>query len=283
MKTIKKIVLFISIIFLVYGCEREMIDFSEDNGVYFEVRAKTSTGIGIGHCTDTTEITFAAILTDDSVMSVRLSLFGRIENYDRTVNLKIIDTSTTAELGLEFEEFPTKVVFPAGKEFTTFNIKFLRSERILNDRKSLMIAIDKSPDFPFQLETYKSFNNTSSADEFDDVTKHLFEISDAVFQPTTWGDFQLGVYSDYKFAYINEKFNLTPEDWKDRESMTLAKITYIARTMKGHILAMEAAGTPLYERDRKGEIVYQKNAKGEYILDKDGNKIPVKLVMGNVS
>lgn len=281
MKTIKNRLLIISILFLVYGCEKNMIDFQGDNGVYFEMRKKTPTGLGVGQCTDTTEVTFSSTQADDSTINVRLTLFGRIVNYDRTVNLKIIDTSTTAQVGIDLEEFPTKIVFPAGKEFTIFKIKFLRTEGILNNHKLFTIAIDKSPDFPFQLETYKSHNPNSGNYEFDDVTKHVFDISDALYQPPVWSEVYLGIYSDYKFGYINEMFGLTQDDWLTQQTMPSNRITYISRTMKRHILEQEAAGTPLYEKDRKGEIVYQKDAKGEYILDKDGNKIPVKLTMGS--
>lgn len=280
MKTIKNILLIISVFSLAYGCQKEMIDFQGENGVYFDMRKKTPSGGGDGQCTDTTDVTFAAIRADDTTVNVKLMLFGHIENFDRTVNIKIIDTLTTVEVGVDFEAFPTKIVFPAGKEFVLFPIKFLRTEGILNDHKFLGIAIDKSPDFPFQLETYKSLNTTNRNEEFDDVAKHVFDISDALFQPSVWNTRWLGNYSDYKFQYINELFNLAQDDWATLILMPHIRMQYIGKNMKRHMQEQENAGKPIYERDRKGEIIYQKNAKGEYILDKEGNKIPVKLTMG---
>lgn len=279
MKTIKYIIGGLSVIFLTFGCENEMMDFQGTNSIYFEMQIPTPTGSGIWPYVDTSTVKFAATVNDDSIPNIKFKLYGKLVDYDRKINIRIAESST-AVLNREYEIFPTTIILPAGKEFCYLPIKFMRSDSIFNDHKYLTLELIETEDFKIDIRYYKSKNFTTLITRNVDVWRHTIDINDALSEPITWKDIRLGTYSDYKFRLLNETFGLTPEDWSDMKLMPDNKIKYIAKTFKAYLIAQEAAGTPLYELDKNGEIVYQKDANGQYVLDSKGNKIPVKLEMG---
>lgn len=278
MKKIKNLILGILLYFLIFGCQKEMIDFQGENGVYFEMRLQTMTGLGIGNYADTTSVPFASTTKNDTIDSIKFKLFGRVSDTERTFHINISDSST-AVMGQEYDEFPLTVTMPAGVEYCYLPITIHRTDAILNEHKYLILEITPSSDFPFLLKRVKTQEGDDNA-PWVDVTRHTIDISDALFKPLIWLDVYLGDYSDYKFRLLNEKYDLTQEDWSTQQLMPTAKVKYIGMTFKRYLIEQEDAGTPIYERDRYGEIIYKKKANGEFELDSEGNKIPVKLTMG---
>lgn len=274
----KNILLGICLYFFIFGCQKEMIDFQGENGVYFEMRLRTMTGLGIGKYADTTSVPFASTTKNDTIDSIKFKLFGRISDRERTFYINISDSST-AVMGQEYDEFPLTVTMPAGVEYCYLPITIRRTDEIFNDHKYLILEIIPSSDFPFQLNRIKAKEGEDNA-PWVNITRHTIDISDALFKPLVWYDAYLGDYSDCKFRLLNEKYDLTQEDWSSQELMPSAKVKYIGMTFKRYLIEQETAGTPIYERDRYGEIIYKKKANGEFEFDKDGNKIPVKMTMG---
>ncbi len=87
---------------------------------------------------------------DDKILdtvSFAVRLVGVSKDYDRYINLKILEEETTAEEGVHYESLKDKYLFRAGRYQDTLNIVVKRDISLQDSTYRLIVALEESDDF----------------------------------------------------------------------------------------------------------------------------------------
>lgn len=270
----------IIIIAYMISCNKESIEFTGKDGVYFQMQPKTLTGFGDPETwpySDKTDVPFGQILSNDTTIILKVKLMGKVVDHGRKFGIKI-DTANTAVAGEDYDDFGQTFILPAGEEFTLIPIKFHRKTHLQDENRKLNIKLVESNDLIIALDTWHSLGQQAREDTVR-VDVHSFIISDILFKPNSWNDYQAGKFTFAKYKLMLELFNLKPSDF-DKTKMSNTRFKSILFALKGYLKQREMEGKPVYETDRKGHIIYKKDKNGEFILDEEGKKIPIKMTLG---
>ena len=106
MKSIMKIITSMFIILSMWNCDSEMMEYEGKSGVYFMMQRRPVSGYGdpeVFEYVDTTRVSFASIVGNDTVLPVRIRVMGEVRDYDRFVSLRLVEDETTAKVGEDYE------------------------------------------------------------------------------------------------------------------------------------------------------------------------------------
>ncbi len=87
---------------------------------------------------------------DDKILdtvSFAVRLIGVPKDYDRYINLKILEEGTTAKENVHYESLKDKYLFRAGRYQDTINIVIKRDNSLQDSTYRLIVALDESDDF----------------------------------------------------------------------------------------------------------------------------------------
>lgn len=139
---------------------------------------------------DSLTFTFATSASDvqEKVMEVDVEVMGNVADHDRTANISLDKSKTTASS--DMYEFPHSVVIPAGKNKGTLAVTLKRSDLLQSKLAKLYLKVENSADFAVGVNEQN----------------HLLLIwSDMISKPTNWDDDLkefFGDYSDTKYRFM---------------------------------------------------------------------------------
>lgn len=136
-------------------------------------------------------VTFSFVAYSDDVqeqtIDVDAKIMGLPENRDRTVNITVDASKTTAPASLY--TIPEQVVIPSGKTKGTFSVVLKRAAELQQKTVRLYLKVSSSADFK------------PGVSEQDHIT---FIWNDILSKPTNWPDLEtfFGTYSDTKYRFM---------------------------------------------------------------------------------
>ncbi len=266
MKRIYLIIGFMFSLLLFWRCEKEMMDYEGKPGIYFAVQTVPPSHYGdpdLWAYTDTTLVPFSIILTDDSTVNVKVRVMGDIVDYDRQFKIHMVDTSTDAVVGEDFDVLETEYVIKAGERETLIPITGHRQAKMLDTIYYLTLELEENEHFALPLKYWLPIDNDyTDKNEVIDVVRHVIGFTDGLYQPKAWTYNYLGKYTRKKMNLLCSMFGLQPTDFDDTNEMTATRERALAQSLDRY----------LKEMDAKGETVYEDE------VDEDGK--PVKMTVG---
>ncbi|MFD2036675.1 DUF4843 domain-containing protein [Belliella marina] len=220
--------------------EEQLMTYSEKDAVYFR---RSVFGTNTNLATDSLFYSLGLTRPDliDSVITVEIGLTGNATDYDRPVNLQLINgTTATADLHYRMLE---PAVLKAGEFIARIPISLIKSEAIASDTVSLVMQL--LPNEHFDVNMNELINSSGVT-----VRKHdIFSIyvTGAVSRPQFWFDPYLGTFSVKKLMLISEVMNVNPIMFLSPPQ--LAEVMYIGVFMKRYLLLQKELGNTIYEED----------------------------------
>lgn len=257
--------------FSISSCERDVMNYEGEEGVYFAVQYGAAWG-------DTTvwsyypfsNLEFIKTLETESVSKLRVMSTGRIKDYDREVNIMIDKDSTTAIEGVHYDAFPMNHVIKAGQFFVDIPINIHRTEDMKDVRIRLDIKLLTNKYFTHSIPVWNSnvpgLWPNLEYEKFDN-TRHSVYMSDFFIRPTVWAgmpyaDAPEGTIEAGRFGqFTPKKFELMCEvmasldreisylDFMSRETMPNPFQDVIKEAMVTYLTEKYNAKTPVLEKD----------------------------------
>lgn len=240
--------LFFSMLFL-GACKKEkLLTFDTTNSIYFAQQDQYDYPV------DSISFSFAYANEQvvDSVVLLTIKATGAPADADRKVKV-VVDESSTAKAGIDYEALPDYFVFPAGNVSETIGIKLLRAEGLKNETVDLVLKLETNEDFTTKLSTIPA---EYTATEKETSFLHFkLVIGDILVEPEQWNPFSYGKFTPKKLLLICELGGVEPA-WfltyntlsSAEQSLFIAKRNYMGVLLQRYLLQQQNAGTPvLYE------------------------------------
>lgn len=255
---------------LISSCEKEIMDYEGQDGLYFDVQWDSNPLIN----TDSTKwirqhytlVNFAKEGGLEMEVGVKVGISGSVKDYDRPFEFKVVQDSTTAIVNEEYELLDPPFI-PAGKNHTFLKIKFLRTERMIEETVKLQIELLPNEHFtlPFVEVGYINGRFPNDADNeyssYDHANVHNFFINNMLVKPAGWHNVQFGYnYSKKKYELLlklaYEHFGWVNADFEDRNKMQAGRAEAIARVTRIFLLEQYNMGREHWILDEDGSMMY---------------------------
>lgn len=227
--------------FILPGCKKETIDlYSGKDLLYFDYSIHTSNKRNPQRI-DTTLFTFSLAneLVADSTFNVQISLMGKQADRDRSFNIKVIDSATTAVAGVHYEALEASYFLPAKQSVAYIPVHFHRTKEMAGQQYTLQLQLEPNQDFDTTITQVDSKKDVSTA------TFTLY-IDDQIAKPVRWLDGYLGTFSREKILLICSQLNMTVNDFT---TIAVAEVIYIGKAMQRYLNQQKAGGATVYEKD----------------------------------
>lgn len=161
----------------------------ENDGFYYQdeprVRLVGDENWTLG--TDSLELSFTTYAGDEAAIKVDACIMGNVADHDRTVNIEVDGTKTTASGDLY--SVPQTVVVPAGQNKGTFNVVLRNAAKLQSSGVQLYIKVATSEDFAVGVNEENHL---------------LLKWSDIIVRPLYWADIEehFGAYSEVKYRFM---------------------------------------------------------------------------------
>lgn len=254
---IKWILPILAIASIVSSCKEDTIDVYESDNAKIYFQEQTSSGAN-GSEGYSTSIKFSFVNRDPDWTSVvfrgTVKLMGNIASHDRACKVTVDDENTTMTAGEDYEINLDTLKIKAGDNYGYIGVRFLRSANIKKEAKKLTLRLEPNENFDI-LKAYKSTNvwSNTTADTIDG-SRFTFIIDEIYQRPSQWdrvgaGTF-FGEWTATKYAYINNLFGFTTNDWEwANNKISKARMPYYATTLQKDLQQKADAGEPVYDED----------------------------------
>lgn len=261
MKT-KLIYLLMTLPFLC-ACEKETINYEGKEGLYFDVQwgvswLEPSTWAHQFY----TLVDFGKTGGEETDLSLTVRATGELKNYDRPFQVYVVQDSTTAIEGEEYEFLNQEYAIKAGETSVNIPLKIKKTERMTQKTVKVQLAILPGDYFELPFTTYGATNvpGRYDADENPeyscnhDPRIHNIYANDFLTKPSPW--FVVwGTYSEKKYRLMMEISGTTPDEYT-QDLMPSQRANMIAEMVAKYLLAEKEKGTPVLEED--GTVMYIK-------------------------
>lgn len=267
----KRIVYILSLFMLIpviSSCEKEIMNYEGQDGLYFDVQWDTNP---IDN-PDTVKwirqhyslVSFAKEGGFEIEARVKVAVSGAVKDYDRPFSFKVVEDSTTAILNEEYELLEEPYI-PAGKNHTFLKIKFLRTERMIDETVKLQIELLPNEHFtlPFVKVGYINgrFPNDAESEysTYDHANVHNFFINNMLVQPAGWHN-SWGTYSKKKYELLLklafENFGWVNADFEDRNKVQNGRAEAMIRVTRAYLLQQYNLGREHWVLDEDGTMMW---------------------------
>ena len=239
------------------SCKKETIDFyeSDDAKIYFQAQNYSGSNGAEGYTTST-EYSFVGkdLSWESVVFKGTVKMMGNVVDYDRACKVVVDEENTTMIAGEDYEIDLDTLKIKAGASTGYIGVRFLRSKNIREEAKKLTLMLLPNENFSI-LETYKASNvwtNTTAKEV--DGSRFSFTIGEVYKKPSGWSrvsaDNFFGSWNATKYAYINDYFGFSIDDWEwETGKITAPRMSFYARELQKHLQQLANEGTPVYDED----------------------------------
>lgn len=227
-------------ILLLFACEKGIPVYSGTNAVYFN------------NTSDSSKITFAYDFPDkkDTTISIRVYSMGPLSDVDRTFNLNIVDTLTSAKKDNDYKLLNDPVVIKAGQAFTDLKFKLFRKPDMT--AKTYVITMMLEPNDNFTTDYNWEWVNLSKKTTRQ-LMAYTITFDDIFAKPKVWFDSYHGTFSRTKMYAMTNFFGLQLIQWTLTSGTgAIGATTWITFTK-------------VFQR-----YLNEERAKGNEIMDEDG-------------
>ena len=268
MKNIKYILSLLMLLPFISSCEKDIMDYEGEDGLYFDVQWDTNPNIN----TDSTRwirqhytlVNFAKKGGLELEVGAKIAISGSVKDYDRPISFKVVADSTTAIADEEYELLEQPCI-PAGKNHTFLKFKFKRSERMIDETVKLQIQLLPNEHFtlPFVEVGYINgrFPNDAESEysTYDHANVHSFFINNMLVMPAGWHN-SWGQYSKKKYELILklafENFGWVNEDFEDRNRVQNGRCEAVVRVVSAYLREQYKLGREYWVLDEDGSMMW---------------------------
>lgn len=178
------------------------------------------------------KISFGEMITNDSLLVLNIHTSGFIKDYDRPFSIEVVNDSTTAFEGIEYELLDSEAVIEAGKVSTKIRIMFHKTPRMDNENLRVQLSINPGEHFviPFDSLGYGKMPIMHSQEvqrtEYplnNNPGIHNIYVNNFLVEPARWNSTIMGTWSEEKFRllldYTGEMLGWTVATWNDEAKM----------------------------------------------------------------
>jgi len=230
------------------GCEKSELTGYEEPPMVFIYKD------GYDVSRDSISYSFAvkpASLQFDTV-KVPLRIMGDAAPKDRVVGVKVVQDSTTAVQGTDFDLGPT--VIPAGAFTSSINVVVKRNAGLKNKEVRLMVEIEASEDFLPGISNAKAENATWGAG-----LTYLIKLNDFFSKPDNWDSrlsYYFGAFSQRKFGFIIEVTGMTEFPTSGPDQLPYGIFTYLKTLCHNKWLEYVEANGPMIDEETGNEVIF---------------------------
>lgn len=266
MKKYISILISLSILAGLIGCEREMMDYEGTASLYFDVQR------GAEHLDPTawprwyyTPVNFLKIQDDSVVVELKMAFSGNVVDYDRPFKIDIISDSTNVNEGTHFT-LKRDWIMPAKATSTPIKITIYKNEEYMENPGRIMLRIVPSEYFDANMTFDKLAGRYDLYDEEKlyqpDPRVHNIILEYQVQKPNSWAGLDnpngskynplphesgtWGAYTAKKYLLILE---ITGLQDKDFENMPFSQQDVVGEVMSRYLEAQFGKGEPILEED----------------------------------
>ena len=240
----KKIIFFISLLttaLLWSSCTKEDIDiYSGEDAIYFAQQwgvphfvNNIDLNSGMRNMQQTySKIGFGEMIEADSLLLINIQTSGFIKDYDRPFKVEVVNDSTTAIEGTEYELLDHEAMIPAGATNTHIKILFHKTPRMDDENLQVQLRLVPGEHFtlPFDKGGYGKMpiihSDGTLLSEYGlntDPSIHNIFINNFLVKPGRWNEYLMGVWSEKKYRlildYTGEMLGWTVATWNDNDKM----------------------------------------------------------------
>ena len=254
---------------LLASCEKELMSYEGEDGIYFDVRWGNEAREGYWAHQYYTPVEFGAMDIDVTTydVRVRVTASGTPKDYDRPFSITIGADSTTAVAGEDYEAFPMDYVLKAGEQYAYIDIKMKRSEKMQKDTITLQLQLQPNEYFTCPFTNYADnpqsdppqtgYGYNTNAEE------HKIVVNDVMSRPDGWiggynnsGTGIMGNFSPTKWRLMMEITDTNMADYASAETMPTARANVICDKFARYLLEQAALGREHAVLDEDGTMMW---------------------------
>lgn len=235
------------------SCSSEIDTYHGESGVYFAMRENVTTVNVDTLYRESSSLPFIVTEKSDSVFALKVKILGPVAEYDRHVQVRVVEEFSTVESG-DYEDIRQSYVLKAGEIYGVIPIKFHRTASLQGKERVLVLELVENEDFTLPIRMWRN-----SSTEFVNVIRHSVVISDKYVQLPGYRVGHFGPFSEKKMRLIVELSGMSLNDFNEVLPVTMTKT--IGQKLDRYLAEMSAKGTPVYEEDgvtlmKSGDYLY---------------------------
>ncbi|TDQ10262.1 DUF4843 domain-containing protein [Pedobacter metabolipauper] len=257
----KLLIALLPLLALVWGCEKEIMKYEGNEGVYFAVQhGQPALSINSWPYQPYSNVEFARLSQDEVSFPVKVMITGPVKDYDRNFRVEVNPDSTTAILGVHYLAFPELWTIPANAVSTTIQIRLKRSPDLQNVEMKLGLRLVATEHFALSFpewDAIPSLTGGTVVPEFD-ASLHTLRINDIMVKPAVWlGSLQpvnkesglMGVFTRRKMEFLTQYLGLKYEDFASEATMPMARSILVGSDAAAILIERYNAKNPVLEDD----------------------------------
>ena len=248
MKHLKYVFIGLSLMWAVYGCEKEIDVYKGGSAIYFDMEDH-----------DTLTYSWGIVDSDirEAVLTLRVNLFGKVTDYPRKFTIRVVSNfpdSVKAVEGVNYRSFPLEYEMPPMADYAEIPITLLR-----DDTKSASyfeVFLETNEEFSFDymrwVELTDSEGHVIDTVMYDD---HRVIMQDEKFPRPSWWGIQeewVGEWSEVKGELMCEVMDIDRKKFQlplDSDgALTYAQVRFISIQMAYYFMENETY-------DENGELI----------------------------
>jgi hypothetical protein len=248
------------------SCKKEMMNYEGEDGIYFSVRSgpvgTTPSGWAWRPYTNVDFIKMPSSVKE-YVANIKVTITGRVTDYDRTFRIEVNPDSTTAQAGVHYLPLASTYTIPANTVDGYIPVTLKRTVDLQTAGKRLGLRLVSNENFVLPFPEWIALPGVGESNRGNDTawnaTMHNITMSDMMVQPAIWRGSVVaatnketgswGAYTRKKLELMCTLFNLSYEDFGSSETMTLVLSSLITNEMTRYLTDKFNAGTPIKEDD----------------------------------
>ena len=251
---------------LLTGCEKEMMSYEGETGIYFAIQRGNTWGNDITWPFFPTSLMEFVMhgTANRHTIDLRVRIAGDLSDQPRTFRYEIDPETTTAVEGVDYVAPSGEGVIPAGARDGYISLELIRTPVLQTKILEVGLKLVANENFALAFTEFDQPEGmTVSSEEIIfhfDATKHVVKMSDILVQPPVWlggiyqyGQFEefnvLGVFGPKKFNLICEITGVTYSDFLTNPPMTTGYMRIIGRRVAEYLKEQYRNGTPVLEDD----------------------------------
>ena len=260
--------------FLFASCEQEIMTYEGEEAIYFDVRYGSSWGDPENEWAHQyyTPVEFGRLNDESYTAQLRVKATGTVKDYDRPFSVTVLEDSTTAIKGSEFELQTNNFVIKAGETHAYIDVLIHRTERMSEENVYLMLQLQENEHFTLRFSDYgdsaghwapETLHSTNT-----DASVHKLVINDLLVKPNGWigtDDAGLGLFGKFsptKYRLMMEVTNTEMDDYAVRNT---GFANAVSEKFARYLLEKAALGRDHVVLDEDGTMMWCMYVQSSYL------------------
>lgn len=250
--------------FVLSGCEKDLMDYEGQEGVYFAVQWGDSwAGEPTWPYQPYTNVHFIKLTGDTATVSVKVMVTGPVKTYDRTFRVEVNPDSTDLKENVDYLPLTNDYVIKAGELKADVKVTLICTKILQKEEKRLGLKLVANEYFTLAFPKFDAVGGHTAGPvtERFDASLHELRISDMMVRPTVWTGTDVspyydgieagmwGAFSRQKLELMCERFDLTYNDFMSNETMPGVLQQLIAKSLSEYLIERYNAKDPVLEED----------------------------------